>query len=235
MKVVVTGAAGKLGGITCRELRAAGYDVTGLDQVADPDRSNPIRMLNLLDASAVKTASAGVEAVVHLANHPTAYGRVAQTVFNENTAMNFNVFEAARLAGVRRVVFASSVQAFRSERRLRDGAPSRLPRLPLDGDIPASPTNPYGLSKMIGEDLLRYFAEDHSMTAVSLRLPSLLPKPPAVADGAPRPDTFLDECFTWLTFADAARCIRAVLATPLKGCRCYFPASPRPSAAGTVE
>lgn len=229
MNVVITGAAGRLGRETMRELLEAGHVVEGLDAVeASAPAPGPVRVCNLLESAALADQWRGVDAVVHLANHPTSYGCDARTVFNENVAMNFNVAESARLAGVPRLIFSSSVQVMRAERFAVDGSPSRLLRLPLDGDYPASPTNPYALSKVFGEDQLRYFAANHGMIAIALRFPALFHQVPVIAGSEPHPGTPLDEGMTWLTYADAARCIRQALVAPLTGYHCYFAASARP-------
>lgn len=212
-----------------RRLVEAGHVVRGLDAVAaEPPAPGPVRVCNLLDPAGLADQWRGVDAVVHLANHPTSYGCDGRTVFNENVVMNFNVAESVRLAGVPRLIFSSSVQVMRAERLTRDGSGSRLLRLPLDGDYPASPTNPYALSKAFGEDQLRYFATNHGVTAIALRFPALFQEVPDFAGSEPHPNTPLDEGLTWLTYADAARCIRQALVAPLTGYHCYFPASARP-------
>lgn len=236
MKIVVTGAAGRLGRETVNELMLAGHEVRGLD-VASVDAGSPVicHPVNLLDAESTATHVQGAEAVVHLGNHTTSYGLPARKVFNENVAMNFNVLEAAREAGARRVVFASSVQVIRGERWAREGKPSGLSRLPLDGDMPATPTNPYALSKAVGESQLRYAAENFGLITVALRFPALMSDLSRLAQDEPHADALLDEAFTWLSYWDAARCIRLCLESPLTGYRCYFPAHPRPWVRQPVE
>src|SRR5438034_1203665 len=108
----------------------------------------------------------GVNAVVHLANYPNASAGVAQDVFNENCAMNMNIFQAAVEAGVKKIIFASSIQAITGVRPSRDAGaqkPSDLPYLPLDGDVPPNPGNPYAASKVAGEMLLKYFGKFHGI------------------------------------------------------------------------
>lgn len=234
MKVVVTGAAGNLGSRVMSELRSAGHEVLGLDRKF-AGFSRRWRRINLMDGASVMKALVGAEAVVHLGNHPGRSRRMPDHVLPENVAMNFNVFEAARTAGVRLIVYASSVQVMRGERLISDPATnSTLPWLPLDGNIPAAPSNPYALSKSIGEDMLRYNVRHAEITAVSLRFPCLVANPPSRLI-QPKQCPRLDEAFTWLTYADGARLIRAVLVAPLRGFHIYFPAAPLPMVAGEVE
>src|SRR5690606_25277279 len=99
----------------------------------------------------------GVDAVVHLANHPNPVsGPTPQRLLADNVAMNVNVFQAAALLGVRCLVFASSVQAMIRRDRPVHGPPFPIPYLPLDGDLPPNPgLSTYGISKEFGERLLR--------------------------------------------------------------------------------
>ena len=234
MKVVVTGAAGNLGRRVMSELRAADHEVLGLDRNF-AGFSRRWRRINLLDGPRVMKALVGAEAVVHLGNHPGRSRRMPDPVLAENVAMNFNVFEAARTAGVRLIVYASSIQVMRGERLISDPvANSTLPWLPLDGNMPAVPWNPYALSKSIGEDMLRYNVRHAEISAVSLRFPFLMATAPSRLM-QPKHCPRLDEAFTWLTYADGARLIRAVLVSPLRGFRIYFPAAPQPMVAGEVE
>jgi UDP-glucose 4-epimerase len=235
MTLLVTGANGRLGRVLCRLLRDAGTAVRGIDVRADEAGDPPVQAINLLDPVATRAAVDGADVVVHLANHTSSYyGADVQQVFRENAAMNFSVFEAAGDRGVRQVIFASSVQVFRSERQLRGHTPSRLPRLPLDGDLPAEPTNAYALSKAVGEDQLRYLVRTRPIAGVALRLPMLLPHPPS-PQWTLNPDVFLDEAFTWLTYDEAARCIVALVRRPAPGYRTYFPSHSRPWVGGDVE
>ncbi|MBL9208662.1 MAG: NAD(P)-dependent oxidoreductase [Opitutaceae bacterium] len=236
MKIAVTGAAGRLGRETVRLLVHAGHEVTGVDVVGAPAQGGGhFHVADLCDASSTLQALGESETVVHLGNHTTSYGRPAGKVFNENVAMNFNVLEAARAAGARRIIFASSVQVIRRERLACEDTPSGLSRLPLDGEMPAVPSNPYSLSKAVGESQLRYAAANFGMTAVALRFPALLPDLSTLARAEPYPEALVDEAFTWLSYADAARCIQACLMSPIIGYRCYFPAHPRPWVRQPVE
>ena len=147
-----------------------------------------------------------------------------QKIFCENTASNMNVFEAAKQSGVKKIIFASSVQALAGQAR-REGPPSGLPPyLPLDGDAPANPGNPYALSKQVGEVLLAYFARYAQMDCVAVRFPCLLL--PGFFAGGQLYDRS-EEGFAFLHLEDAARLVLACLKASLPGFRVYFPASPQ--------
>ncbi len=229
MQIILTGAAGRLGQETWRQLVADGHQVEPIDVVPTPTGAPGIvRRENLLDPTTVDAAWRGADAVVHLANHATSYGLDGRMVFTENVTMNFHVLERARLADVKRFLFASSVQAMRVERFSQDDSPSQIRSLPLSGASPATPTNPYALSKALGEEQLRYFVQCHGFTGVAFRFPALFPTPRPRGITEVGPHVPLDEAFAWSTYADAARAIRHALVRPLSGYRCYLPASARP-------
>lgn len=237
MKVLLTGAAGRLGSNVYRQLVASGLDVRATDAHYAANLPGPLDMANLLDPLVCYRLLDGVEAVVHLANHPSYHGRDGQRIFNENVSMNMNVFEAARQVGVKRIVFASSIQAMSGYRPMPvDQAlpPSALPYLPLDGEVPANPGNPYALSKQASEVMLRYYAQQAGISCVALRFPHLATDDvrdfiTSRSSDMVRPGHNLDEAFTVLRHTDAARLIDAILRTDLPGFRIYFPTDPAPT------
>lgn len=228
MNVLVTGAAGHLGSYACRELVESGHTVRATDKEFHADLPARVEIADLLDGPACYRLTEGVEAVVHLGNHPAFRGREAQRVFNENMAMNMNVFQAAAEVGVRKIIFASSVQVISGKRDKHEPhAVDGLPYLPLDGDVPPNPGNPYALSKQLGELMLAYFARQAGIVCVAIRLPWLVDDDQLawIKANPPRFRGACGEGFTFLHFQDAARLVEAVLRAPLTGFRVYFPAS----------
>jgi nucleoside-diphosphate-sugar epimerase len=236
MKVLVTGAIGRLGRAVCPMLQNAGMEVRATDRRTDPQLSYHVDVATLLDREGCYRLLDGVDAVIHLGNWASAGMADAQTVFNENCAMNMNVFQAAMERGVRRIIFASTIQVILGQRPY--GAvsapvlPAEYPYLPLDGNTPANICNPYAASKLASEQLLQYFARWHSLHAVAIRFPMLL-TPSNFAHIAKTIDQVyhgynLDEAFTYLTFDDAARLIVATLRAELEGFRVYQPAARSP-------
>jgi nucleoside-diphosphate-sugar epimerase len=236
MNVLVTGAAGHLGSHTCQALQAAGIKFRATD--ACTSRSLPFKVVvaNLLDRENCYSLIEGCDVVVHLGNHPNEQAADAQRIFSENCAMNVNIFQASMELGVRKIVFASSIQAM-AQRRYGEceTVASRLPYLPADGDIPGRPGNHYSVSKIAAEQFLRYMVDyQHLTSAVAIRFPGMLQSDWYVHVRQHTDPTRIwknanvDEAFTWLSFPDAGRLLAAVLKAELPGYRCYLPAHPSP-------
>lgn len=160
MRILVTGAAGHLGGKLVQHLAEAGHEVTGLDltsregppvvHAADLSRHDgvPFRHFERQDA------------VVHLAaDRSPAAGW--DTVVPHNIDAVLNLFDWARRAGVPRVVFASSNWVLGGY-RFRGGR--------LGVTTPPDPVNPYGMSKLMGERIGAHFAAAHGMSVICVRI-----------------------------------------------------------------
>lgn len=237
MRILLTGAAGGLGSETFKQLIADGCEVRATDISRRPDLPGKVRVANLLDREVCYELVEDIDVLVHVANHPHAGRGSAQMVFNENVTMNMNIFQAAMESGVKKIVYTSSIQAMMGSRRYESGInTSHYAYLPMDGNLPQHPGNPYALSKCVGENQLEYFVRQHKLlSAAAVRFPMLMPRyrfadwrshqqtPPAI-----NPHTPMDEAFTWLSVPDAARLLVACVKTDLPGYRCYFPAHPRP-------
>lgn len=239
MVVLVTGAAGSLGSFVTRELIKEGIEVRATDRAVGRNPPAKIEVVNLLHREDCYKLVEGVHAVVHLGNHP-GYSRGAEAItFNENTTMNMNVFQAASEMDVKKVVYASSIQAFCSARWAQgeeQPPPSKLPYLPLDSDVPPNPGNPYALSKVVGETTLRYFVECRGLASgVAVRYPGMMPHEHfgmrrRWMGGGRRRQSFglLDEAFSYLSYEDAAAFTATVVRADLPGFRTYFPAARTP-------
>jgi len=238
-RVLVTGAAGRLGQAVVTALCEAGFDVVAADMTYNRDLPVRTQLLDLRDALSVYRIIDGCQAVAHLANHPSPYaGPSPQQLYAENVAMDMNVFQAAVDVGARNIVFASSVQVFAGDRYGDDAEqiPSVLPYIPLDGDLPTCPRNSYALSKEAGEAQLRYFvALDPGLSCTSLRFPSLINERWLQflrTRGRPRHHFHSrerfgspDEGFSYLTTGDAGRLVQAILEKQGPGYHQYLPAT----------
>jgi nucleoside-diphosphate-sugar epimerase len=164
VKVCVTGASGKVGQATVAELREHGYRVTGVDLHAVTSMTGvAVTGADLRDAGDALQALHGADAVVHLANIPAPGFYPPARTFNDNMAMNFNVFHAATQLGHQRVVWASSETTL--------GLPFATPPryMPVDEDHYPLPTSSYALSKVATETIAEQMAGWSQIPFVALR------------------------------------------------------------------
>ena len=161
--VLVTGGTGRLGRFVVAALRPH-YRVTTLDLAQT--HIAPDLPIDILDLPGLQRALRGVHAIVHLAAIDASVPAPPAAVFETNVRGTWNVIEAAQLNGVQRIVLCSSVSAFGI-----DHTNPTLPPLylPIDEDHPLRPTQPYGLSKQLGEDIARSFARRGPMVFTCLR------------------------------------------------------------------
>src|SRR5215813_1843424 len=145
-KVVITGTAGDIGTRLRKILRGVYPHI----------RASDIR--DLADLAQVEKAVAGMEGVVHLGGH--AVEGSWPTILNANIIGCYNLFEAARRAGVKRVVFASSNHAI--------GFYPRSQRIGVD--VRVRPDSRYGVSKAFGEALGSLYADKHGLRVTCLRI-----------------------------------------------------------------
>jgi uronate dehydrogenase len=195
-RLLLTGAAGGLGKVL-RESLKENCDVLRLSDVADlgaaADREE-VFQADLADAAAVEAMMADVDAVVHLGGYSVE--GPFQPILQANIIGAYNLYEAARKHGVRRIVFASSnhVVGF-----YRQGET-------IDASDPPRPDGIYGLSKAFGEDLSRLYFDRHGIETACLRIGSSYPEPKDRRMLA-----------TWLSYADLHRLVTACLTTPVLG------------------
>jgi uronate dehydrogenase len=204
-RLLMTGAAGRIGSALRAGLRGD-LDELRLSDVRAPDPPpappETFAPAELADRGAVERAVAGVEAVIHLGGVPS------EAPFDEllgpNIVGTFNVFEAARRAGVRRIVYASSnhVTGFYP-------VGTRL----AGGEAPR-PDGLYGASKAYGEALARMYWDRFGLEAICLRIGTF----------TGRPDDPL-HLTSWLSPPDAVRLFRACLTAPDVGFLTVYGAS----------
>lgn len=139
--ILVTGSAGRVGRAVMASLRAQGRAVRGFDLRADaPDIAGALE-----DRAAVTAAMEGVTEVLHLGAFMSWAPQDADKMFRANVDGTRHLLEAAK--GVRRFVFASSGEVY----------PENRPQsLPVTEDHPLRPTSPYGLTKLLGEEIVRF-------------------------------------------------------------------------------
>jgi UDP-glucose 4-epimerase len=157
--VAVTGSSGKLGRHVVADLQEHGYRVIALDRVPDPGSVAAASVrVDLTDYGQVLEAFTGVDdrhdgvdAVVHLGAIPAPGLTTNAATFANNVTASYNVFAAARAAGVRNVVWASSETVL--------GLPfdTPPPYIPVDEEYPVRPESTYSLVKSLEEEMARHF------------------------------------------------------------------------------
>jgi nucleoside-diphosphate-sugar epimerase len=157
--VAVTGSSGKLGRHVVRHLQEHDYRVVALDRVPDPNSAAAVSVRvdltdhgQVLEAfTAVDDRHDGVDAVVHLAAIPAPGLATNAATFANNITATYNVFAAARTAGIRNIVWASSETVL--------GLPFDVPPpyIPVDEEYPVRPESTYSLVKSLEEEMARHF------------------------------------------------------------------------------
>ncbi|MGH7276414.1 MAG: NAD-dependent epimerase/dehydratase family protein [Candidatus Rokuibacteriota bacterium] len=171
--VLVTGLSGLIGGAVLEHLGGT-YAFRGLNRRAVPGVA--CHRADIADLVAIQPAFAGVDAVVHLAANASMSAPFEDTL-KANVVGTYNVFEAARRAGVKRVVYASSgatVSGYERDlpyRALVTGCGKEVGEWPmLTHESPLRPSGLYGVSKVWGEALARQYADAHGMSMLCLRI-----------------------------------------------------------------
>jgi nucleoside-diphosphate-sugar epimerase len=155
------------------------HEAVGLDMRSHPELAKPVIEASVLEAQKVTEACKGIDTVIHLAAMANIYAGSAAEIMHVNTVGTWNVLAAAESAGVRRVVLCSSDSAVGLTVRPERMKPPAY--LPIDEDHPCHPTDPYGLSKLIGETIGRSFADRGDVEVVALR-PVYIMYPQVVAE-----------------------------------------------------
>lgn len=170
MKIVVTGGSGLAGFAVVARLLEAGYDVLSLDLQPPPQAIAEYRLLDCADLGQVCGACQCADAIVHLAAIPRPIHHTPDQVFRTNIMAAFNIFEAAAVLGIARVVYISSMSVLGLP---FSHTPVRLEYLPIDEAHPNAPQDAYALSKTLGEDIAMAFVRRlaGALTVVSLRFP----------------------------------------------------------------
>jgi nucleoside-diphosphate-sugar epimerase len=224
--VLITGAYGLIGNIVYARLAAQPdvYTVYGtvrpgeaeqraqlMNFTAIPDER--LSMADLTDVAALQRAVTGMDVVLHLAADPN--GRQGwDSLLHNNIIGTENVFEACRMAGVKRVVFASTNQTVFGYRdtepyasmfagRFADLAPDAV--RPITPTQPARPINQYAASKLFGEALAHVYAHAFGLSCIVLRIGWVTPN-----DQLPHPNARM----LWCSHRDIAQLLERCVSAP---------------------
>lgn len=237
-QIVVTGGSGKAGRAVVHDLLEHGYDVVNVDVVAASDAGAPFLRADLTDFGETIEALRGADAVVHLAAIPAPRIRTVERTFEINVLSTYNVFSAAALLGLQRVVWASSETVLglpfgrRHARNLLDPAavPGHQPEpdyVPIDEEHPLRPHSSYSLSKVHGEEMARQFARWSGIPFVGLRFSAI--REPAEYESFPAGwnDAHLGEWNVWgyVDARDVGQACRLALTADLAGAEVFIVAA----------
>lgn len=203
-KILLTGAAGGLG-VVLRKALKENCEVLRLSDrnyVGPAAEAEEVFTADLSNAAAVDEMVDGVQAIVHMGG-VSVEGPFAP-ILQGNIIGVYNLYEAARKKGVKRIVFASSNHVTGFYRQSET----------IDTSAPPRPDGYYGLSKAFGEDLSRFYFDRYGIETACIRIGSCFPEP--------RDRRMLA---IWLSYGDLHRLVVACLTAPVVGHSIIFGAS----------
>ncbi|MFT5504701.1 MAG: uronate dehydrogenase [Gammaproteobacteria bacterium] len=189
-RILITGAAGNLG----RELRkslghlATTIRLTDRGEMAEAQENEEVMPCELSDFEGIMKVVEGCDAIVHFGAAPVE--RPWAEILDSSIIGGYNIYEAARRHGVKRIIYASSIHSVGYERR-EAGA---------DTDTPHNPDTLYGVSKCFVEDLAKMYFNKFGIETACLRINSCFPKPRDRRHMA-----------TWQSFADLVHLVERCL------------------------
>jgi NAD+ dependent glucose-6-phosphate dehydrogenase len=195
-RVLITGAAGDIGSSLAERLKDT-YDLRLHYHNRMPPQPpvTDIRRADIANYDEIAPAMEGIDAVIHLA--AARSGREGwETVRDRNIIGAYNVFEAARQAGVKKIVFASTNHVM--------GMYDRDQQWPIYAHQPVRPDSLYGVSKAFGEALARHYVDQYGLSIICLRIGWFLERP--------RDEIGL---WMWLSPRDCAQLVTRAIESPL--------------------
>lgn len=160
--ILVTGSAGRVGSRVARQLLDAGHSVTGFDLRASGIDHPAFREVlgGFDDRATASEAVQGAEAILHLGAFMSWLPADRDRLFSANVEGTRVLLEEAAAVKPKQLVFASSGEVY----------PENVPDYqPIDEDHPLKPRSPYGLSKLLGEEIVRFFERTSGTPATILR------------------------------------------------------------------
>jgi uronate dehydrogenase len=206
-RILLTGAAGGLG----RRLRDHMQEFADIVRLADMADIGPARageevvQCDLADRDAVMKMCEGVDAILHFGGVSTE--QEFEPIMNGNILGLVNLYEAVHKLGIRRVIFASSNHTMGMYRTTET----------VDAGMPTRPDGYYGLSKVFGESLSRFYWDRFGIETVCIRIGFCFPEP-----------TTHRQLITWLSLDDLVQLLRRSLLTPRVGHTITFGVSDNP-------
>jgi nucleoside-diphosphate-sugar epimerase len=161
LSVLVTGSAGRIGRAVVAELRQRGHCTRGFDRMPTAGIEDAV-VATLADRAALDGAMRGIDVLIHLAATPDDVDDVLGDIIPNNIIGLYHVMESARLAGVRRIVLASSGQANWWQNMRNE--------IPIRAADPVTPKSWYAATKMFMEAIGHGFVEMYAISVIVARL-----------------------------------------------------------------
>jgi uronate dehydrogenase len=196
VKVAITGGSGIIG----QHLRQAfqgKYTVTNIDRIEPTENfaNEHFCEVDLADLQSIIDSTHGIDCIVHLGANPKVDAAMPDLV-NSNIVGTYNVFEAARLNKIPRVIFASTFH-------VTGGYPTSSF---IEPDMPVHPDSIYACSKVFGEAIARFYSTHHQISSICVRIGSFQQN-----QVVSREDRFQ---FTWFSPADCVQLFIKCIETP---------------------
>ncbi|HEY9693248.1 MAG TPA: NAD(P)-dependent oxidoreductase [Oculatellaceae cyanobacterium] len=207
--ILITGAAGVIG-TSLREHLSQHYNFRCLDINAIPNTNNMI-IADITNFKAVLEAMQGVDAVIHLAANPKL-NQAWDDVYHSSIGGTYNIFEAARQAGVTKVIYASTTHV--------SIWPDIKQQVLITPEMPVNPDTLYGVGKACGEMLGRFYTEKYNLSVICLRIGWFKLKPEIN-----NPDQLQRFIRTWCSPKDLAQLVRRSLDTDNLGFQIFYAVS----------
>lgn len=196
MNILITGAAGSIGKVL-RAGFANRYDLLRLADIVPQEAAGEgeeIVSFDITDLEAATRACRDIDCVIHLAGIPVEPQENAwDSLLPANIVGTYNIFEAARQAGVKRMIYASSNHVVGFYRRERT----------VDTNAPMRPDTLYGVTKVFGEAIGRLYADKHGMSVGCVRIGSFRKQPEDRRQLA-----------TWISYDDTSHLFRQIIDAP---------------------
>ena len=222
-RILVTGAEGNIGSAVCERLAGHGALITGLSLVTAADAGRPEPPMDRVlhgdttDVDTVADALTDVDLVVHLAAIPSPGGHPPYTVFRTNVNSTFNVLSQAAERGIRRAVFASSINHTGLPFNSHDVLPAYYP---IDTSLPSDLDDGYALSKYVDEISATMIHRHWGLDSVGFRFPFVGPVDRIhrhAENVSKNPAHGAREAWSYLDVRDAALAVELALTVPLTG------------------
>ena len=234
MKILITGACGWVSRRLIEELETRGHELRLLDYCQPEDATLfvpgsaerqrmplqtkwPFVKADITDAAAMRQAVEGMDAVIHLAAAVTGLPEHGVKTFHVNACGTYIILDACRLAGVKRFLCASSINAFGTIYWRVSGKPPVYAKMPLDEEFPPVPEDAYSLSKYVNELTCEAFHRGFGITTAAFRFAGVWPEKwheDARKNGLKATTAWSDDLYQWVHRYDVCLGIRQALECP---------------------